>query len=304
MKLIKTTIVVGFILLAGFKLYEGEVRAVWNEIPWMFAKGPKLEATAAVLLDAETGELMYSVNGDTPLPPASMSKMMTEYIVLEHIGSQKLSWNEKVKISPRAAGVVGAKVPLRAGDRVSVKDLFAAVAVDSANDAAVALAERVAGSEEAFAALMNEKAKSLGLSKHTHYINATGLSRTDMGSNPPEGIRGEQQMTAADTAKLASRLIQDYPDILSFTDKPSYRLAYQKKTVVNTNEMLRAEENQVLGFEGLDGLKTGFTDEAGYCFTGTAVRDGKRLISVVMGTSTSNKRFEETKILLSYGFKD
>jgi serine-type D-Ala-D-Ala carboxypeptidase (penicillin-binding protein 5/6) len=259
------------------------------------------EAQAAVLMDVSSGDLLYTLNADTPLPPASMSKMMTEYLVLESIAAGDLKWEEKIKVSPYAAGVIGSKASLTAGDSVTVRDLLAAVSIQSANDAAVVLAERIAGSEEKFAARMNRKAEQFGLSKYSRFINATGLPRRDMGTNAPASIKGEQTLTAGDTAKLAARLLKDHPEILDFSDQPSYRMQYKGKVLVSTNLMLQHEYRNTLYVRGMDGLKTGYTDEAGYCFTGTAVMNGKRYISVVMGTTSSVKRFEETKKLLAYG---
>lgn len=258
-------------------------------------------AAAAVLLDLSSGKTLVSKNADTPLPPASMSKMMTEYLTLEAIEEGKLHWEDKIRISSYAAGVIGSKVPLRAGDQVSVRDLLAAVTVVSANDAAIALAEHMAGSEESFAARMNQTAKKMGLSSASRFINATGLSRKDMGGGAPSSIKGEQTLTAGDTAKLAARLVTDHPEILDFSVQPSYQMDYRSLALTNTNLMLQKEYRSTLYVKGMDGLKTGFTDEAGYCFTGTALIHGKRYVSVVMGTSNSVQRFEETKKLLTYG---
>ncbi|MDF2926831.1 MAG: D-alanyl-D-alanine carboxypeptidase [Paenibacillaceae bacterium] len=261
----------------------------------------KFDAAAVVLMDLSNGRIVQSVNPDTPLPPASMSKMMTEYLVLDAIKTGELQWGEKIKVSPYAAGVTGSKVSLQAGDMVSVRDLLAAVAVYSANDAAIVLAERLGGSEEKFASMMNDAAKELGLSRKSRFINATGLPRRDMGGKAPSSIKGEQTLTAADTGKLAARLITDHPEILQYTSKSQYRMEYKSMVLDNTNLMVRKEYRSSLHVQGMDGLKTGFTDEAGYCFTGTAVIDGKRYVSVIMGSSGSVKRFEETKKLLVNG---
>lgn len=259
------------------------------------------DATAAVLLDLSTGKMLVSINADAPLPPASMSKMMTEYLVLEHIADGNLDWDELVPISSYAASVIGSKAHFRAGDEVTVRDLFAALAVQSANDAAIVLAEKIAGTEEKFAVLMNRKAEQLGLSPRSRFINATGLSRRDMGEHAPSLLKGEQTLTARDTATLAARLLDDHPEVLEYSYLPRYTMQYRNQVVNSTNLMLREEYRSTLYVAGMDGLKTGFTDEAGYCFTGTAVLGGKRYISVIMGASTSVKRFEETKKLLSYG---
>lgn len=267
----------------------------------------KLEVKAAILIEAETGQVLYEYNADEPLPPASMSKMMTEYLVLEQIQQNKLKWDDIVTASRYAATVGGSGGMIGIGEKLTVKDVFYEMSIYSGNDGSVALAEHIAGSEENFARMMNAKARELGLSDQAHFINATGLPRADLGANAPAGIPGETLMSARDAAKLARRLILDHPEILEFTRIPSKKLRERDKDpMINYNWMLEGNINtnylSKYAYPGLDGLKTGSTDEAGYCFTGTAQRDGMRLISVVMGTSSEPKRFDETRKLLDYGF--
>ncbi|MDH4421452.1 MULTISPECIES: D-alanyl-D-alanine carboxypeptidase family protein [Bacillus] len=257
-----------------------------------FTKEPVIDATAAILMDAQSGKVVYGKNENMPLAPASMSKMMTEYIVLEKIHNGTLKWSDPVRIGPNAVNSIGAKINVRVGNRLTVRDLFHAMVISSANNAAVALAEHISKSEENFTKLMNAKAKQLNLSNETHFVNATGL---------PNAQHQESKMTAFDVATLAQHLLQTYPEVLDITKLTNYTLSYNGATIMTTNKMLDTS-NDELYFQGIDGLKTGFTDEAGYCFTGTAKQGENRLISVVMGTSEDTKRFIETKKLFSYGF--
>ena len=257
-----------------------------------FIKEPVIEAEAAILMDAQSGKVVYGKNENVPLAPASMSKMMTEYIVLEKIHNGTLKWSDSVRISPNAVNSIGAKINVRVGNRLTVRDLFHAMVISSANNAAVALAEHISKSEENFTKLMNAKAKQLNLSNETYFVNATGLPNTQ---------NKESKMTALDVAMLAQHLLKTYPEVLDITKLTNYTLSYNGATIMTTNKMLDTS-NDELYFQGIDGLKTGFTDEAGYCFTGTAKQGEKRMISVVMGTSEDTKRFIETKKLFSYGF--
>lgn len=257
-----------------------------------FIKEPVIEAKAAILMDAQSGKVVYGKNENVPLAPASMSKMMTEYIVLEKIHNGTLKWDDSVRISPNAVNSIGAKINVQVGNRLTVRDLFHAMVISSANNAAVALAEHISKSEENFTKLMNTKAKQLNLSKETHFVNATGL---------PNAQNKESKMTVLDVAMLAQHLLKTYPEVLDITKLTNYTLSYNGATIMTTNKMLDTS-NDELYFQGIDGLKTGFTDEAGYCFTGTAKQGEKRMISVVMGTSEDTKRFIETKKIFSYGF--
>jgi D-alanyl-D-alanine carboxypeptidase len=259
-----------------------------------YIKGPTIQAKAAILMDAESGAILYSKNENTSLAPASMSKMMTEYLVLEQIQQGKLKWGDLVSISKKAAHSEGTKIKIKTGDRLTVKDLFHAMVISSANNATVALAEHIAKSEDDFTKLMNEKAKQLNLSSNTHFVNATGLTNAQ---------NEETTMTALDVATLAKHLLNTFPDVINVTTLTAYDIKSHGITLKTTNKMLDSS-NQNLFFQGIDGLKTGFTDAAGYCFAGTAVQDGKRVISVVMGTDNDVERFKETKRLFSYGFKE
>lgn len=260
---------------------------------WLQAEAEKesLHARAGVLLDGQTGEILYEKDGDTPHPVASMSKMMTEYLLLEAIRDHRVAWDDQVRVSENAATAEGARVNLTAGETYPLQDLYIAMAVGSANNAAVAIGEHLAGSTADFAALMNQKAAELGL-KSSQFVNATGLVYR----------YGQNQMSASDVGKLAFRLVNDFPQIIDFTSEPQVQLMATGEKVVNTNLMLLTDDES-LQVPGLDGLKTGFTDQAGYCFTGTAKRGERRLISVVMGAETEVARFAETKKLLEKGFE-
>lgn len=264
---------------------------IWN----MYGKKPDVSAEAAIIIEAGSGEIIYGKNIDVPYPTASMSKMMTEYLVLEQIRLGSLKWDDTVTISRTAAQVGGASIPVKAGDQLSVRDLFIAMAVSSANNAAVSLAEHIAGSEPDFVRMMNDKAWQLGLTDSTRFVNATGLTNEATGEHTV--------MTAGDVAVLARRLVNDFPEIIEYSMIKDSRLEFQALPVSTTNGMLYSS-NPSYQVKGLDGLKTGYTSAAGYCFAGTAKRGNKRLISVVMGSPSSDLRFVDTRNLLSYGYND
>ncbi|MBJ6361747.1 D-alanyl-D-alanine carboxypeptidase family protein [Paenibacillus sp. GCM10012307] len=268
-----------------------------------------LAVSSAILMDAATGQILFSANADEALPPASMSKMMTEYIVMEEIKAGNLKWEDVVTVGRNAATTTrgGSHVFLAEGEKYTVKELFIAMAVGSANDASIALAEKVAGTEEAFAQRMNTTAQELGL-ETARFINATGLSRNDLSPEyQPESISGETVMSAKDAAMLAYHILKEHPEFLEFSSIPSYKFRERDdKPLINYNYMLESNKDNTylrqFAYEGLDGMKTGHTKEAKYCFTGTAERNGMRLISVVMGTDSNADRFRQSEKLLDYGF--
>ncbi|MBD2845462.1 D-alanyl-D-alanine carboxypeptidase [Paenibacillus sp. IB182496] len=268
-----------------------------------------LQVKSAFLMDAETGQVLYDMNSEEALPPASMSKMMTEYIVMEEIADGNLSWDEVITVQHNAATTTrqGSHVFLAQGDQHTVEELFIAMAVGSANDASIALAEHIEGSEEAFARRMNETAEELGL-ETAHFINATGLNREDMSPEyQPQSIGGETIMSAKDAAMLAYYILDTHDEFLTYSSIPSYKFRERDKDpMINYNWMLEGNKDvpafEPYVYEGLDGMKTGHTSAAKYCFTGTAERDGMRLISVVMGAQSEPQRFLQTAKLLDYGF--
>ncbi|PFE99415.1 D-alanyl-D-alanine carboxypeptidase [Bacillus thuringiensis] len=253
---------------------------------------PEINAKAAMIIDASDGDIIYQYNENEAFAPASMSKMMTAYLLLESIHNGKVRWEDPVKMSAKAAQTEGARIPVQVNDTLTVKDLYHALMIESANNSAVALAEHMAKSEKDFVQLMDAKAKQLKMSEHAKFANASGLQE-------PDG--SETKMTAGDVAQLAYHLIKDYPEILEATHLRQSQLAFNNINVISTNDMLN-KNNKSLYIEGMDGLKTGFTDSAGYCFTGTAKQGDNRIITVVMGTSSKTKRFTETNKLMSYAF--
>ncbi len=265
------------------------------------SKLPEIQAGSFFMMEFESGAVLAEENADVPLSPASMTKMMTEYIILEKIKEGKIGWNDMVTVSPHAASLGGAQVYLKEGEKRNVEELFAAMAIHSANDATVALAEYVAGDETSFVHLMNDKAKEFGLT-NTHFINSTGLSKESY-ENPPQ-IDGKHVMSARDAALLAQRLLLDFPEVIDTTAATVYTFRPGEPgqmRLINTNWMLPGLE---YAYEGTDGFKTGYTKDAGYCFTGTTERDGMRLITVVMKTESSGQRFQETIKLMDYGFEN
>ncbi|MBB6677783.1 D-alanyl-D-alanine carboxypeptidase [Cohnella lubricantis] len=274
--------------------------------------GLSLEADSAILMDAETGQVLYQNNADEALPPASMTKMMTEYLVYKAITEGKLSWDQVITVQENAALQIGSRVFLAEGDKHTVEELYKAMAIGSANDATVQLAETVGGSEEAFAKLMNDTAKELGMND-SHFINSTGLDRADMPEKyQPTSIEGETVMSAKDSATLARHIILTYPDFLDIAKIQSFKFRpTDKDPVVNWDWMLESNKNvtnfKKFAYPGVDGLKTGHTSKAGNCFTGTALQNGTRLIAVVMGVpgdTNDGQRFLETAKLFDYGFNN
>ncbi|WP_068793655.1 D-alanyl-D-alanine carboxypeptidase family protein [Brevibacillus laterosporus] len=264
-----------------------------------------LVASSAILVEASTGKVLYSKNPDQPLPPASMTKMMTEYLVLEAIKKGKIKQDELVPVSDYAFFIAKKKdssgVYLNAGESHKVSELYKAMAIASANDATALLAEKIGGTEANFVDMMNKKAQEIGM-KNTFFVTSTGLPANELGPYKPADTSKDNVMSARDAAILADRLVSDYPEALEISKIPRWVFREGQKEEIklaNNNWMLPGLPNETLG---VDGLKTGYTDAAQFCFTGTAYRDGMRLITVVMGAKTKTSRFEETKKLLNYGY--
>ena len=239
---------------------------------------------SAILLDFDTGKILYSKNDNEVLPPASMTKIMSMLLIMERIDNKTLSLTDEVTISENAASMGGSQVFLQAGETYKVEELLKGIAIASGNDAVVAMAEKVSGSVSDFVALMNEKAKSLGLT-NTKFLN-------------PHGLDTEGHVTTARDMAIIARELIKHTSILKFT---SIYEDYLKKSdgssiwLVNTNKLVRF-------YDGVDGLKTGFTKNAGYCLTSTAKKNNTRFITVVMGAETSDKRSSDTVNMLNYGF--
>lgn len=263
-----------------------------------------LNVRSAILVEATSGKILYKSNEDVPYAPASMTKMMTEYIVLESIKKNKIKWEDKVTADDYAAFLGkpgGSSVLLAKGDVHTVKELYEAMAIYSANDATALLAEKVAGSEANFVKIMNEKAKKFGMT-NTYFATSTGFPLNELGQFAPPSANGDNKMSARDAAILAKELITTYPELLETT-----KIAHKTFREGTPNPLKMDNWNWmvptlVCQYEGVDGLKTGHTDEAKYCFTGTAERNNMRLISVVMGADSEVHRFSETAKLFDYGF--
>ena len=273
-----------------------------------------LAVKSAILIDADTGIMIYGFNENVARPPASMSKMMTEYIVAESVAKGKFKWTSKVTISEFAAAIGGSGQLIAAGETYTVHELYRNMAIFSGNDASVALAEFVAGSEKEFVDLMNQTARKLGL-KSAHFVNATGLEKADYPAQFADQISdepGETTISASDLAKLARIIVTKFPEVLEYTKlTQAYRVEGDTSSELmnNWNWMLEGWKSfnnnfSKMAYTGMDGMKTGHTDAAGYCFTGTAKRGDMRLISVVMGVNSIEGRFQQTRKLMDYGFNN
>lgn len=268
------------LILCGI-LLNGLFSNAYAQDSVMIPAPPQLAASAYLLMDSYTGKILVEHNSDQQVPPASLTKMMTSYIVSGEIARGKIAMDAMVPISVKAWRMGGSKMFIREGTQVSVADLLRGVIIQSGNDASVALAEYVAGTEDAFADLMNQQAALLGMT-NTHFENATGW--------PADG----HITTAADLAKLARALINDYP---------SHYAMYAEK-YFSFNGINQANRNRLLFQDpSVDGIKTGHTEEAGYCLVSSAKKDDMRLIAVVMGASSEDSRAAESQKLLSFGFR-
>ena len=262
-----------------------------------------LNAEAAILVDAETGAILYEKNADVVLGVASMSKMMTEYLVLEAIKDGSISWDQKVMISEYIHNLSSpnmglSNVGLTQGEQYTVKELYEAMAIFSANAATSALAEVVGGTEKGFVELMNKKAEELKLGEYK-FVNSSGLNNSDLLGNHPAGNPDDENvMSAKATARLAYHLLNDFPEVIDTASKPVLKFR-DGRDYKNFNYML---PGLVFEYPGVDGLKTGSTDFAGFGFTATAKKGDNRFITVVMKTSSKEERFTETRKLLDYAF--
>ena len=239
---------------------------------------------AGLLMEIDSGEILFSKNKDERLAVASMTKMMGLIIIMEKLENGEIELDDIVTTSKNASGMGGSQIYLETGEKMTIRDLIKGITMASANDATVAMAERIAGSEEKFVEMMNDKVKELGL-KNTHFVNSTGLDEDNHYSS------------AYDMTIIAKELLS-HEKILDFTSVYEDYLRVDtpnKFWLVNTNKLVRL-------YEGADGLKTGFTDDALYCMAVTAIRDGMRLIAIVLGEPKGSIRNEEISELLDYGF--
>lgn len=259
-----------------------------NFIPFnVFASELVPNGESSILIEATTGKIIFEKNIDKKLSIASMTKMVAQIIILEEVENNKIKWDDVVTVSRNASGMGGSQIYLEEGEKMTVRDLMKGISVASANDATVALAEYISGTEEKFVKRMNDKVKELGL-KNTNFMNCTGLDEDNHYS------------TAYDMAMIARDLVLNHKEIFTFSSIYEDYLRENTKNkfwLVNTNKLINF-------YEGADGLKTGHTDQAGYCLATTAKRNNLRLIGVILGEKNSKVRNNEMVDLLDYGFNN
>lgn len=242
---------------------------------------PIIGAKSYLVIDSRTGHELASLNADAPLAPASLTKLMTTYVVFKALTDGQIRLEDEATISEKAWRTEGSRMFVEVGTRVSIQDLLLGMIVQSGNDASVALAEHIAGTESVFAELMNQNAATLGMHS-SHFLNATGL--------PAEG----HTTTARDLATLSRAMIEEFPDYYAWHSIKEYTY----------NEIKQSNRNSLLWRDpSVDGLKTGHTDDAGYCLVASAKRDDMRIISVVLGTSSTKARADGSQALINYGFR-
>lgn len=241
-------------------------------------------AGSAILIEASTGEIIFEKESDKKMIPASMTKMMSMLLIMEAIDNGVIKWDEEVTVSENASKMGGSQILLETGEKMTVKDLFKGISIASGNDAVVAMAEKIGGSVDVFVNMMNERAKELGL-KNTSFKN-------------PHGLDADEHYSSARDMSIIARELVKHEEVLEFTS--TYEAYLRENTdrkiwLVNTNKLVRF-------YEGVDGLKTGYTENAGYCLTATAKKNGMRIIAVVMGEPDSKVRNQEVSEMLDYAF--
>ena len=274
-----TALVLIFSMFPAVEAQDGVVPAASVEDPMPF----DLDCASAVLMDSATGTVLYNKNGNEKYPPASVTKIMTLLLTMEAIDDGRLNINDTVSVSEYAASKGGSQVYLEPGETMGLEDIIKSVVIASANDAAVTLAEAVAGSETSFVTMMNEKAAALGMN-NTHFENATGLDDTTV----------DHVTSALDIAVMSRELIS-HPLILKYSSIWMDSIRNGQFGLTNTNRLVRF-------YNGATGLKTGSTSKAKFCISATAERDGLHLIAVIMGAPSRDIRNEDAKKLLDYGF--
>lgn len=270
-KFLSLAIVLCFGLLSNFAV----------AVPYVMPQPPNLSAKTYVLMDFESGKVLADKDADLPIEPASMTKIMTAYVVFNELKRGNIKLDDTALISEKAWKMPGSKMFLRAATRVKVEDLIQGMIVQSGNDASVALAEFIAGSEQGFVDMMNQYSQELGLT-NSHYVNVTGLPHPD------------HYASANDLAKLTALLIHNFPEYYHWYAQKSFK--YAGITQYNRNKLLWQDDT-------VDGVKTGHTEAAGYCLVTSAKREGQRLISVVTGTDSMRERIGQSQRLLNYGFR-
>jgi len=249
--------------------------------PVIIPAPPEMAANAYVLIDADSGKVLVNHNDEQRLPPASLTKMMTSYVAASELKRARVSLDDQVEVSVKAWKKGGSKMYIREGTKVKLEDLLRGVIIQSGNDASIALAEHIAGSEDAFADVMNQQAVLLNMAD-THFVNSTGWPAED------------HYTTAKDLALLAVALIMDYPEHYELYSEKYFTYANIRQP--NRNKLLWRDPT-------VDGVKTGHTEAAGFCLVASAKRDGMRLVSVVMGTNSEETRAAESQKLMAYGFR-
>ena len=257
------------------------VSRAYAQAPMPAPAPPIIGAKSYLVIDATTGRELASLDPDTPLAPASLTKIMTTYVVFKALSQGQIQLADEVTISERAWRTPGSRMFIEVGKRVKIEDLLLGMIVQSGNDASVALAEHIAGTEGVFAQMMNQHAQQLGMHS-SNFLNATGL--------PAEG----HITTARDLATLARAMIEEFPDYYAWHAVKEFTF----------NDIRQSNRNKLLWRDSsVDGLKTGHTDDAGYCLVASAERDGMRIVSVVMGMSSEKARADGSQALLNYGFR-
>lgn len=282
-------LILSFLYIIGFcPLMRTDVHA---ETASTSGSAVEVSAVSAVLIEGSTGEILFEKEKDKELVPASITKIMTLNLIFEALDSGKLSLDDSVTVSEYAAGMGGSQVFLEPNETQTVNDMIKCITIASANDAAVAMAEKIAGSEEAFVKKMNEKAKALGM-QHTQFKNCTGLD---------DDIKSGHFSSAYDVALMSRELITKHPEISNYSTVWMDKITHKTKKgetefgLTNTNKLVRF-------YDGITGLKTGSTSKAKYCLSATARRNDMDLIAVVMAAPDHKKRFSEAQSLLDYGF--
>ena len=250
------------------------------------AQAEEYKAKSVVLMDLATGTVLYEQNAHEPLPPASVTKVMTMLLIMEAIDEGRIGWQDPVTASESAAAKGGSQVYLKVGETMTVEEMVKSIAVSSANDCACAMAEFLAGSEGAFVDMMNTRAKELGMND-TLFVNCTGLD--------DDPAAADHKTSAYDIALMSRQLLKHHPDIKKYTTIWMDTVRNGAFGLSNTNKLVRF-------YNGATGLKTGFTAKAGYCLSASAERNGMELVAVVMGCETSAERFSACKGLLDMGF--
>ncbi len=273
-----------FALLFGWLCAFSAYAAGESESVSTSAFTEEIDARSAILMDADSGKILYEKNADTALPPASVTKVMTMLLVMQAIDDGRIRLDDTVTVSEKAASMGGSQVFLKVGEQMSVEDLLKSVVIASANDAAVALAEYVAGSEKAFVTQMNARAKELGM-QNTTFENTNGLDDTTTA----------HLISARDIAIMSRELITKHPKILEYSSIWMDSIRNGAFTLTNTNRLVRF-------YEGANGLKTGSTSRAKFCISASAKRNGMQLICVIMGAPTRDTRNQIAKELFDYGF--